>query len=96
MKICEFTHYELHAQEDAALKRAGKNNLIVMPSPTERAMQLLLLALKTVNQAGLDGKELSDLTIVYGCDMAKHPDDQKIEIHAKVKHRFAARAGGGK
>jgi len=91
MKICEFTQYDLRAQEHEALKRAGRNQFIVMPSPTERAMQLLLLALKTVNQAGLEGKELSDLSIVHRYEPAKHHDDQPIEIHAKVTHRIKSK-----
>ena len=90
MKICEFTQYDLHAQEMAAQKKSGKQGMIVLRTPTEKAIQLLLLALKTVNQAGLDGKELSDLTLVHCYEPGKHADDQVIEIHAKVKHRVKA------
>lgn len=87
MKICSFTQHDLHAQEMEAEKKAGKQGIICARTPTERAIQLLLLALKTVNQAGLDGKELSDLTLVHRYEPSKHADDQVIEIHAKVKHR---------
>lgn len=51
-------------------------------------MLILTGALETVNQAGLDGKKLSDLTIIHRRDPARHIDDQVIEIHAKVTHRL--------
>lgn len=96
MKICEVTRYDLRAQEHEALKRAGRNQFIVMPSPMERAIQILLLALKEVNQAGLDGKELHDITLVQTYEPGAHSDDQKYEIHAKVKHRLKTDAAANR
>lgn len=51
-------------------------------------MLILIGALETVNQAGLDGKKLSDLRIIRRSDNASYLDDQVIEIHAKVTHRL--------
>ena len=52
-------------------------------------MLILIGALETVNQAGLDGKKLSDLRIVRReDDPAKPWDNEVVEIHAKVTHRL--------
>jgi len=85
MKICEFTQHDLEVYDHDVKPGRG---IIALPTPTERAIQLLLKALKTVNRAGLDGKELSDLTLVNRYEPEKHAHDQVIEIHAKVKHRI--------
>ena len=85
MKICEFTQHDLEVYDHDIKTGRG---IITLPTPTERAVQLLLKALKTVNQAGLDGKELSDLALVNRYEPEKHAKDQVIEIHAKVKHRL--------
>ena len=55
MKICEFTRWQLD-QTTA--------NGFSPKTPMESAMQVLRAALETVNRAGLDGKELSDLRVV--------------------------------
>ncbi len=85
MKLCEFTQRDLEVYDHDMKPSRG---IIALPTPTEQAVQLLLKALKTVNQAGLDGKELSDLTLVNRYEPEKHANDQVIEIHAKVKHRL--------
>ena len=52
-------------------------------------MLILIGALETVNQAGLDGKKLSDLRIVRREDDPEKPwDNEVVEIHAKVTHRL--------
>lgn len=81
MKICEFTEHEL---TDWACKKAGK--FIVIATPLERAMLMLNAALESVNQAGLDGKKLSNLTIVTRRDDPL--SDLVYEVHAKVTHRL--------
>ena len=86
MKICEFTFFELEARF-APRKETGQ--IIVPQTPMERAMLILTGALEAVNQAGLDGKKLSDLRIIHRRDNARlHLDDGIIEIHAKVTHRL--------
>lgn len=89
MKICEFSEYDMRASMFEWNKRARGRGLILEPSPMERAMRVLAKTLDVVNQAGLDGKRLSDLSIVYRHEPASHPDDQKWEIHAKVTHRLS-------
>jgi hypothetical protein len=87
MKICSFTNYELNARTDPNAARfcAG-------PTPGERAVQILLLALETVNRAGLDGKKLSNLRLVETYSPRLDYDAQVVEIHAKVEHRLKTRA----
>lgn len=52
-------------------------------------MLILIGALETVNQAGLDGKKLSDLRIVQRRDDPASPwNNDVIEVHAKVTHRL--------
>lgn len=83
MKICEFTVHQL----EAVLPEASRG-LIHTRTPMEQSLVVLKAALETVNQAGLDGKKLSDLSIIRRRDNALHFDDQIIEIHAKVTHRL--------
>lgn len=85
MKICEFTV----AQLEAKLPDSSHGS-IHMRTPLEQSLVILKAALETVNQAGLDGKKLSDLTIIHRRDPARHIDDQVTEIHAKVTHRLKA------
>ena len=85
MKICKFTEYDLRNRSEA---REGKFHLI--PTATERAIQLLLATLEMVNKAGLEGNELHGITLVTRSDYSKHPDDRDYEIHAKVRHRLKA------
>ena len=87
MKICEFTQGQLQARLDERSASRGVG-LVVCRTPVEQALLILSAALETVNQAGLDGKKLSDLRIVTLTDNSKHDDDQVIEIHAKVTHRL--------
>jgi hypothetical protein len=85
MKICEFTQHDLEAREKPSGKILG---LFCQRTPMEQAMTVLLKALDVVNQAGLDGKKLSKITLVTRCDPSRQRDDQMIEIHAKVSHRL--------
>ena len=79
MKICSFT--------DSDLRDTGTPGDLLHISAHWRATRLLILALETVNQAGLDGKKLSDLRII------ESPDPESVEVryevHAKVTHRLA-------
>lgn len=84
MKICSFTSHEL--EQRYAPKEEGRIRCV--PTPMESAMRVLAAALKTVNQAGLHGKKLTDLRVVNTYTPNAHHDDQVIEIHAKVTHRL--------
>lgn len=84
MKICSFTNHQLYSLPCDA----KPDKLRLIPTPAEQAIRVLLLALDTVNQAGLDGKKLSDLRLVQTYDARKHHEDQVTEIHAKVTHRL--------
>lgn len=82
MKICEFTQHDLEAIEPTSGGRLAPR------TPMEQAMALLVKSLEAVNNAGLEGKKLSNLRIVQRSDHRKHRDDQVIEIHASVTHRL--------
>ena len=81
MKIFEISNYDL--QHHAEARTGRKFNLI--STPYEMALHALLAALDTVNQAGLDGKKLTDITFVQTYERG----EGRIEIHAKVQHRLA-------
>lgn len=81
MKIFEVKDFDL--QHQAEIRTGRKFNII--PTPAERAIHLLLAALDTVNQAGLDGKKLTEITFVQNYERG----EGSIEIHAKVQHRLA-------
>lgn len=83
MKICEFTEHDLNARFEKE-----KRGPILLPTPTERALQLLICSLETVNQAGLDGKKLTGIQLVHRQEPGKHRDDQVWEVHANVEHRL--------
>ena len=83
MKICSF--------KDSDLNDFGKPGDLTHISAHWRATRLLLLALDTVNQAGLDGKKLSDMRIIVGPDTDR--GGVSYEIHAKVTHRLANLSG---
>jgi len=85
VKICKFTKYDMYAQMGDGDPET--NRLAI--SPLERAMMILHSSLEAVNQAGLDGKKLEGFEIRETFQPDKHPDDQIIEIHAKVTHRLA-------
>jgi hypothetical protein len=85
MKICEFTPHDLEAREQPITETSRP---FCLRTPMEQAMSVLLGALGVVNQAGLDGKKLSEITIVTKTDLSRHRDDQIIEIHANVSHRI--------
>lgn len=85
MKICEFTLHDLEARDQPSAKILGPFR---QRTPMEQAMSVLLGALGVVNQAGLDGKKLSKITIVTRSDPSRHHDDKIIEIHANVSHRL--------
>lgn len=79
MKIGQITEEEL-------IRREGpKGGLSFVPAAA-RAAQLLLCWLQTVNQAGLDGKRLTDLTIVQHVNAER--GQTIFELHAKVEHRL--------
>lgn len=85
MKICQFTLHDLEAR--ARLK--GDARFGLHRTPMQVDLGVLSAALEVVNQAGLDGKKLTDLTVVYTASYASmHSDDQVFEIHAKVTHRL--------
>lgn len=89
MKICEFSQHQLNETEEAFARNYKEVSLCRPRSPIKTAMTILMAALETVNKAGLDGKELSCLTLIQRYDPTKHADDQMIEIHAKVKDRLS-------
>ncbi len=82
MKIFGLREWDL--QHEAEKRSARKFSIV--PTPAGRAMQLLLAALDAVNQAGLDGKRLTEITIIEN----RSPDrgEDMIEVHAKVQHRL--------
>jgi hypothetical protein len=84
MKIFEVKDWDLQHQAE---QRTGRKFNII-PTPAERAIHLLLAALDTVNQAGLDGKKLTEITVVQKPDIGR--DGGSIEIHAKVEHRLTS------
>ena len=79
-------------EEEVSRLPNGKDSPIFVP-PGVRAVQLLLAWLEVVNQAGLDGKKLTDITIVEARDVAGR-GGMVYELHAKVTHRLAGEAGG--
>jgi hypothetical protein len=89
MKIMEFTEREL---EQSALQYArdhrSASDVYLLPTPAERAVLILLRAMETINQAGLDGKKLSDIRLVERCEA--HGINRVYEFHAKVTHRLRA------
>lgn len=76
MKICEWNESDMHD--------AGGG--ITSVSAQWRAMQMLRRALETVNQAGLDGKKLSDFQIVESHGANKI--GPHYEVYAKVTHKL--------
>ncbi len=86
MKICEFKRWQLEQVGDP--NKPG--SLGLLPTPMFTAMRVLINALSVINQAGLDGKRLDNITVVRRADVTQCPDDQIIEIHADVHHRLAA------
>lgn len=78
MKICEFS--------DASTYDYGKPGDPLYLSAHGHAFRMLQKALEDVNQAGLDGKKLSNLRVVR----RDHPcrQDTINEIHADVTHRL--------
>lgn len=82
MKLLEVTEYDLchRALQSKTLGRLSPFG------PYQHAIRLLLVALDTANQAGLDGKKLSDLEIREVLDPAEgYP---RFEVHANVTHRL--------
>jgi len=87
VKICSFTEWEMQQLgHERARKNSRANGICVMPTPAESAVRILLGALDTVNQAGLDGKKLSDITLKVEPRIDRN--DVIYEIHAKVTHRL--------
>jgi hypothetical protein len=78
MKICEFSLYDLRAMP------IGMAELGLIKS----ALAVLNAALVSVNEAGLEGKRLSNLRVVHVSDRSRDPMGDFIEIHADVKHRL--------
>lgn len=87
MKITQFTNYQLESTE-SEMDICSRKGICLIPTPGEVAVRILLLALKTINQAGLDGKELNNIRLIRKFEIKKHYDDQVVEIHADVKHRL--------
>ena len=77
MKICEIREHQLDIRNVAIAERFGI-------SPFASALRMLVGALETVNRAGLDGKELSDLHLVRRSERG----EMVFEVHAKVRHRL--------
>lgn len=84
MKIMSITYGDLNARVAYPVSKG----ICRLPTPAEHSIMILLAALEVVNQAGLDGKKLTDLKLVRTYDASKHEDDQIVEIHAKVTHRL--------
>jgi hypothetical protein len=62
------------------------SDYVHLPNPAERAIHILLQALDVVNQAGLDGKKLTDIKLIT--NRSPSSLDTYYEVHAKVTHRF--------
>jgi hypothetical protein len=88
MKIMEFSDWEMQHMATEKAKERGKNYICIMPTPGESALLILMKALDTVNQAGLDGKKLSDIKLITRFEPS--PENTFYEIHAKVTHRLKA------
>jgi hypothetical protein len=87
MKICEFSEWELmHTAFD------GKSTGVFISNPMMNGLALIQRALETVNQAGLDGKKLTDMKVIHFSNPADGPDGGRFEVHAKVRHRLSAPA----
>lgn len=80
MKIGQITEEEL-------MRREGPEGSLTFVPAAARAAQLLLCWLETVNQAGLEGKKLTDLAIVQHVNAER--GQTVFELHAKVQHRLA-------
>lgn len=87
IKICEFTHEQLRRVHDDSAKKAFPF-AIPRRSPMTEALIMLKEGFETINRAGLEGKELTNLTIIQRHEPMRAFDDQKIEVWAKVKLRL--------
>ena len=88
MKICQFTseEMEMRAIHDT---HTSMENFVLLPTPGVHAMMVLMTALETINQAGLDGKKLSNLKILTR--QSESWGSVIYEIHADVQHRLQPR-----
>lgn len=77
MKICELKESML-----------DRGEVVSSNHPFNSALRVLEAALTTINQAGLEGKRLSDLRVIIVSTPAE-PFERTWEIHAKVTHRLA-------
>ena len=84
MKICEFSTWELMHTKIHGLREG-----VMLFNPVMHAVAMIQQSMETVNQAGLDGKKLSDMKVIHFSDPADGPDGGRFEIHAKVTHRLA-------
>jgi hypothetical protein len=83
MKICEFSTWDLmHTKID------GMREGLVLFSPTMQAIAMLKNSLEIINQAGLDGKKLTELKVIAINEPSEGPHGGRIEVHAKVTHRL--------
>lgn len=87
IKICEFTHEQLDRVYDETAKKAYPF-MIPRRSPMTEALIMLKLGFETINRAGLEGKELTALTIIQRREPMHALDDEKTEVWAKVKLRL--------
>jgi hypothetical protein len=84
MKICEFDEWELMHAELPGVRQG-----LTLINPYMRATVVLSKALEIVNQAGLDGKKLTEMRVVHISDPSSGPGGGRWEVHAKVTHRLA-------
>jgi hypothetical protein len=92
MKICEFTEWHMRqCAENHARKRGSDASLqYFVPTPAESALLILITCMEEINQAGLDGKKLSDLQLIIRREPSE--DQSYYEVHAKVTHRLKSEA----
>ena len=84
MLICTFTSEDMEARFIHDPKTPLES--LILPTPGAHATMILLTALETINQAGLDGKKLSRLSIVTR--PSERWGSSIYEIHAEVQHRL--------
>jgi hypothetical protein len=85
MKIYSISHWDLHHAIREWDRVNGTKHELDAINPHVRAMHVLINALEIVNQAGLDGKKLTDIRLVERRDPV---GEGRIEVHAKVTHRI--------
>ena len=85
MKICQFTSEEM---DNRVTLQTGVpiDKFVIDATPGVHATMVLIAALEEINQAGLDGKKLSNIHLVTR--PSERWGSAIYEVHADVTHRL--------